>query len=173
MISNLSITPYSGHHSTIIGQYERLWLDDGYVFIRFSENFETTRALYRSFVEKDIAEGRRDDLAGRRTHTKQQRLASYKGLRSPEGGCTHPGKHEFVLSVMEAAEQIWERTHAFKVSGVDFDLINSHVERLFNIYPVDILLPGKYPNRVEDRSMLCYFLIREPDMTATAVADRL
>ena len=42
-----------------------------------------------------------------------------------------------------------------------------------SIDPEEVLLPGKYPNRVAARSTLCYFLVRELGMTATAVADRL
>jgi REP element-mobilizing transposase RayT len=61
---------------------------------------------------------------------------------------------------------------SFVEKGI-FDFINKYVARLFNIDPGEILLPGKHPNRVAARSTLCYFLVRELGMTATAVADKL
>ena len=43
----------------------------------------------------------------------------------------------------------------------------------FDLSLGEILLQGKYRHRVAARSVLCYFLVRELGMTATAVAERL
>jgi hypothetical protein len=60
-----------------------------------------------------------------------------------------------------------------RIQGVDFAIVNEYVARLFNLSPEEILLPGKYRNRVAARSVLCYFLVRELGMTATTVANKL
>lgn len=171
-LDSLDSYPYSGH-SAIMGRHVRPWLDDGYVLTHFSGKTETARTLYRSFVEKGIAEGRRDDLAGGELIRSNKGWQPTKDSAHRKGDARILGSSEFVLNVMAVAGQTWERTHALAVSGVDFDLINKYVARLFNIDPGEILLPGKYPNRVAARSTLCYFLVRELGMTATAVADRL
>lgn len=67
---------------------------------------------------------------------------------------------------------ICERTHALKIRGIDFAAVREHVAWLFNIDGEEIFRPGKYRNRVAARSVLCYFLVRDLGMTATAVAER-
>ena len=74
---------------------------------------------------------------------------------------------------MKAVERTWERTHALKMEGIDFAAVHEHVARLFHLSPGEILLQRKYRNRVAARSVLCYFLVRDLGMTATAVAERL
>ena len=83
------------------------------------------------------------------------------------------GSSGFVLGVMKAAHETWERTHALKIKGIDFATVQRHVARLFELDPEGILLPGKYRARVAARSVLCYFLVRELGMTVTAVAEKL
>ena len=171
-LDSLDSYPYSGH-SAIMGRRERPWLDSGYVLKHFSDKTDTARTLYRAFVEAGIAEGQRNDLTGGGL------IRSNKGWRPAKDSAHRKGDErilggsDFVLEVMKAAGQTWERTHALKIEGVDFAAVNEHVARLFNLSPEEILLQGKYPNRVAARSVLCYFLVRELGMTATAVAERL
>jgi putative transposase len=171
-LDSLDSYPYSGH-SALMGRHRRPWLDDGYVLAHFSEKTETARTLYRSFVENGIAEGRRHDLSGGGLIRSNKGWRPAKDSAHRKGDTRILGSSGFVLEVMKAAGQRWERTHALSANGVDFDLLHKHVARLFNIDPGDILLPGKYPTRVAARSVLSYFLVRELGMTATAVADRL
>ena len=83
------------------------------------------------------------------------------------------GTSEFVLEVLKSAGEAWEASHKLKIEGVDFNALCKHVARLFGLAPEEIVLPGKYPNRVAARSVLCYFLVREVGMTATSVAEKL
>jgi hypothetical protein len=57
--------------------------------------------------------------------------------------------------------------------SVNFETVVEHVARLFNVSPEEILLPGKYRNRVTARSVLCYMLVRELGMTAACVAEKV
>jgi putative transposase len=138
-----------------------------------SDKTDAAPTIYQAFVEAGIAEGRRNDLAGGGF------IRSNKGWRPTRDSAHRKGDERilgssgFVLEVMKAAGQKWERTHALKEAGVDFAVIREHVARLFNFSPEEILLPGMYPNRVAARSVLCYFLVRELGMTATAVTERL
>ena len=74
---------------------------------------------------------------------------------------------------MKAAQETWERFHAFKAAGIDFAAVRDCVARFFELNPKELVLPGKYPNRVAARSVLCYFPVRELGMTCTAVGERL
>ncbi len=150
-LNTLDSYPYSGH-ATLMGRYERSWLDTDYVLSRFG-----SKTLYRAFVEAGIKEGRRHDLT----------RANIKGDERILGST------RFVLEVMKSAGEAWEHTQRLKVEGVDFEAVLSHVEKQFGLDPGELLRPGKYPRRVAARSVLCYFLVRELHMTATAVAGRL
>jgi putative transposase len=171
-LDSLEFYPYSGH-SAIMGRRERTWLDRGYVLKHFSDTIETARTLYRAFVEEGIAQGRRDDLTGGGL------IRSNRGWR-PSADSAHRkgderilGGSDFVLEAIKAAGQTWERAHSLKKEDIDFAAVNEYVGRLFSLSPEEILLPGKYPNRVAARSTLCYFLVRELSLTVTAVAKTL
>jgi putative transposase len=171
-MDSLDSYPYSGH-SAIMRRQERRWLDSGYVLAQFTDETDTARTLYRTFVEAGIAEGRRNDLAGGGLIRSNKGWRPAKDSAHRKGDERILGSSDFVLEVMKAAGQTWERTHALKLEGIDFSAINEHVARLFNLSPEEILLQGKYPTRVAARSVLCYFLVRELGMTATVVAQML
>jgi putative transposase len=151
----------------------RPWLDSEYVLGQFSDKAGTARTLYRAFVEAGIAEGKRNDLIGGGLLRSNKGWRPAKDVGHRKGDERILGSSGFVLGVMEAAHETWERTHALKIKGVDFAAVQGHVAGLFERDPEEILLPGKYRARVAARSVLCYFLVRELGMTATAVAERL
>ena len=164
--------PYSGH-SALMGSYERTWQDSEYVLSMFGNTVDGARTLYRAFVVSGIAEGKRKELTGGGL------VRSNTGWR-PSQDSSHQkgverilGSSDFVLETMKAANETWERTHALKVRGIDFATVHEHVAHLFTIDAEEILRPGKYRTRVAARSVLCYFLVRELGMTATAVAEKL
>jgi len=47
------------------------------------------------------------------------------------------------------------------------------VAKLFEMKPEQILSPGKQPNRVRARSLVCYWAVRELGMRGTTVAKML
>jgi putative transposase len=171
-LDSLGRYPYSGH-SDMMGNQRRSWLDSAYVLAHFSEDTKTARARYGAFVEAGIAEGRRNDLAGGGLIRSNKGWHPTKDSDHRKGDARILGSSEFVINVMAAAGQIWERSYGLKTRGIGFNQINDHVARIFHMKPKEVLLPGKYPNRVAARSVLCYFLVRELGMTATAVADKL
>lgn len=171
-LDSLDSYPYSGH-SVIMERCVKSWLDSTYILMQFDQDSEPARSIYRKFLEEGIAEGRRGDLTGGgfvRSNRGWLPSRDSGHLRSDERIL---GSSRFVAEVMEAAKEQWERTYARKISGTDFVSMQKHVARIFHLNSEEILLPGKYPTRVAARSVLCYFLVRELGMTATAVAQRL
>jgi putative transposase len=45
--------------------------------------------------------------------------------------------------------------------------------QLMKLEPKEILTPGKYPQRVKARSLLCYWGVRELGMTTVAMAKKI
>jgi putative transposase len=156
-----------------MGRHEREWLDCAYILRHFSSRTSSARTLYRAFVENGITQGKRDDLTGGGL------IKSNKGWRSSHGSAHRKGDErilgssDFVLDVLKAAGQSWEHAYARRIGGIDWGVVNDYVATVFDLSAKEILLPGKYPNRVAARSVFCYFLVRELGMTTTAVADRL
>ena len=171
-LDSLDSYPYSGH-STMMGRCERLWFDSAYVLGHFGQEPESARLLYRDYVQAGIVEGKRNDLTGggfARSSKGWLPSEHSSGLKSDERIL---GSSRFVAEIMESAKEKWGRAHSHKFNGADFTAMQRHVARLFHLNSEEILLPGKYRIRVAARSVLCYFLVRELGMTATAVADRL
>jgi hypothetical protein len=164
--------PYSGH-SAVMGRRERHWQDVEYVLKHFSDKIERARALYRSFVEEGVSKGRRSDLVGGGLVRSNEGWRPTKGAERRKGDEQILGSSGFAIQTLRAARETWERSHALNIEGIDFTAVQNHVARLFQLNPEDLLLLGKYPNRVAARSVFCYLLVRELGMTCTAVAKRL
>jgi putative transposase len=143
------------------------------VLRQFGDKTDSARALYRSFVEAGISEGRRNDLSGGGLIRSNKGWQSSRDSAHRKGDQRILGSSDLVLEVLKAADERWEHTHALKMEGIDFAAMQACVTRFFNLDAGDILLPGKYPNRVAARSVLCYFLVGDLGMTVTAVAERL
>ena len=169
-LDRLDSCPYCGHFA-IMGQHERQWLDSGYVLKEFSDEAATARSLYRAFVEAGASKGRRNDLVGGGFIRSNKGWRPGKDRRKSDERIL--GGSDFVLEALKASQETWERSHALKINGIDFIAVRDYAARLFELNPEDLLLPGKYRNRVAARSVLCYFCIRELGMTCTAIAERL
>lgn len=164
--------PYSGH-SAIMGRCDRPWQDSRSMLERFSTTTSKARTLYRAFVQAGVEEGRRKDLTGGGLVRSNRGWRPIQDSGHRKGDERIMGSTDFVLKVVNAAGETWERSHGLTIKGTDFAAIKDHVARLFSLGPEEILLPGKYRTRVAARSVLCYFLVRKLGMTATAVAERL
>jgi len=62
------------------------------------------------------------------------------------------------------------KRYQFQAQGYDFDKVVNRVAMLFTMRPEGILSPGKQPERVRARSLVCYWAVKELGMNCTAVA---
>jgi putative transposase len=62
-VDDLTQYSFSGH-SVLMARIERSWQDTDRVLSLFSKQEGAARRLYKKFVEKGIAQGKRDDLSG-------------------------------------------------------------------------------------------------------------
>ncbi len=51
-------------HGVVMGKFKANWQDAAYVIALFGDQLSAARRRYRTFVQKGIAQGKRDDLAG-------------------------------------------------------------------------------------------------------------
>lgn len=60
-----------------------------------------------------------------------------------------------------------------QAQGYDFDRLVDRVAKLFKMRSEEILNPGKQPQRVRARSLVCYWAVKDLGMNGTEVATLL
>jgi hypothetical protein len=134
------------------------WQDAAHVTALFGEQLSTARRRYRVFVQKGIAQGKRDDLVGGGLVRSAGGWAAVKALRKAKkyrkGDERRLGDGEIVQSVIEQAKEIFEQKHCLKAEGVDLDFIADKGAKVIGIEPHLIWTKGKQPEIVKSRSLL-------------------
>jgi len=83
------------------------------------------------------------------------------------------GDSEFVMQVLESAQERMEERYRLAAQGHTFDRMIEQVSEYFGLSVEDILSPGKHPHRVKARSVAAYLAVRKLDMDGTAVGKML
>ncbi len=77
------------------------------------------------------------------------------------------------MEVLEASEEKLDRKYRLQAQGYDLEKIARRVASLFEIEPENIYAPGKHRRIVQDRSLFCYWAVRELGAGATVLARKL
>jgi hypothetical protein len=83
------------------------------------------------------------------------------------------GESEFVEATLKAAGETLERHQRLRTQGQDLDWLLRRVAAINGLPVAALEIPGKEPARVQARSLLCYWAVRELGLPGTAVAARL
>jgi hypothetical protein len=160
-----------------MGKRKNDWQDMGTVLSRFGSRVHAARRGYRQFVMEGIAAGKRDDLTGGGLIRSS---GGWQALKEMHKEGVHfksderiLGDSDFVESVLREQEERFDRRHRLKAGGYDFDTVVNRVAELFHMTATEILQPGKKPERVRARSLVCYWAVTELGLAGTAVGRRL
>lgn len=74
---------------------------------------------------------------------------------------------------MANAEEILEKQHALRASGIDLEKIALRVSELMGLKPEDVWGWGKYQRIVDARSLFCFWAVRELGMTMASLGRNL
>jgi hypothetical protein len=74
---------------------------------------------------------------------------------------------------LKYAEENWERRHAIRALGYDFEWLTDKVTDMCGITPRELLTGGKQRKTVLARSLLCYWGTRELGMSAVDISKKL
>ena len=175
-LKTLDAYPYSGH-SVLMARRKNDWQNVDTVLVHFGRKPSTARKQYRAFVKNGIELGKRSDLVGGGLIRSAGGWHAIKTLRKSgihfKSDERILGDSDFVQSVLEKQnEQLEERYH-FKRLGYDFDRVVQRVAELFKMKRDEILAPGKQPERVKARSLVCYWAVKALGMNGTEVAQLL
>ncbi|MDF1581664.1 MAG: hypothetical protein P1P74_12975, partial [Desulfuromonadales bacterium] len=83
------------------------------------------------------------------------------------------GEGSFVEEVLRQAEEAFARKTDSLQQSVTFDELLKAAANHFGLKPEDLTLPGKQPLRVKGRSLLCFWAVRELEMTASEVGRKI
>ena len=83
------------------------------------------------------------------------------------------GDSEFVLSVLEEANEKPERRYELKTRGYDLKDVQMRVTELLCVDGDRIYSKGRRRDQVEARSLFCYLAVRELGYSVTDLARRL
>jgi hypothetical protein len=164
-------------HSVILGKVNNSWQDIEWVLRFFDNKIGIARRRYRAFVNKGIAEGPRNDLTGGGLIRSSGGWAAVKAKRRArifdKSDERILGDGDFVEKVLSASREQMEKRHTLVSKGYDLDRLASKVCDIRNLELYNIWAPGKDRKRVEARSLLCYWAVRELGVTMAELSRRL
>ena len=175
-IGALNRYKYSGH-SALMGKRKCEWQDTRHVLSYFSKQVAAARRRYLSYVEAGIDQGRRPELVGGGLIRSLGGWAEAKRLRlrgqdRVKGDQRILGDSDFVLDVLAEAGEKFDRYYELKSLGYDLNKVAARVSEMYGIDERYILSKGRQRQRVDARSLLCYWAVRELGMSLTELAGR-
>ena len=83
------------------------------------------------------------------------------------------GDSDFVLQVLEEADETVNRSYEIKRRGYDFKTVEDRVCRIFSIAPEDLYAKSREKLKASARGLFCYWAVRELGYGVTEVARQL
>ena len=175
-VKALNKYPFAGH-SVIMGKTNNDWQDIKWVLRLFHSKLAIARRRYRAFVEKGISEGRRSDLIGGGLIRSSGGWAAVKAKRMArifeKSDERILGDGDFVDQVLAASKEQMEKRYRLQAKGYDLDKLAFRVSDLMQVEPAELWAPGKERKRVEARSLLCYWAVRDLGINMAELSRRL
>jgi putative transposase len=175
-IKALDKYPFSGH-SAIMRKVMRQWQDVDWVLKLYDDRPWMGRRRYRAFVEKGVSQGRRSDLMGGGLIRSSGGWAGVKAKRKAKvfekSDERILGNGDFVEQVLVAAQEQMEKRYRLAAEGYDLDTIGSKVCDMMEVEASSLWAPGKERKRVEARSVLCYWAVRDLGTNMAELSRRL
>ena len=168
--------PYCGH-SVLLGKRHNEWQNTDYVLSLFGKSPARARRFYDDFVSKGIDEGKKPELVGGGLIRSLGGWSAVRALRGMseriKGDERILGDGGFVEDVLKICQERFERRYRYHAKGYDFGWLVDRVADLFNLERDKVTRPGRYPETVEARSVLCYWAARELGISTLELSKRL
>ena len=175
-IKALDKFPFAGH-SAILGKFKNDWQDTTYVLQLFGKRTGNARRRYHLFVQKGIAEGRRNDLIGGGLIRSSGGWANVKAMRRAKifekSDERILGDGDFVERVLSSAQERFDRKYELEARGFDLTKIAEKVSDLMGVKPSDLRGPRKERLRVKARSLLCFWASKELGISMAELSREL
>jgi REP element-mobilizing transposase RayT len=169
-LEGLDKYPYSGH-SALMGNTERKWLQVDDVLAAFGKSTKSARKAYRSFVEDGLDQGHRKELVGGGLVRSAGGWSEIKN-NQPHGMSDERilGDGDFVSAILSQADETLNRHYELKVKGYDLQRIATRTAEVFQIDTEEIFSPGRQSLKVNARSLVCFWAVRELGMSLSELS---
>ncbi|MBW2065902.1 MAG: transposase, partial [Deltaproteobacteria bacterium] len=149
-----------------------------YVLGYFGRNVSEARENYVSYVLAGVDQGRRPELVGggfirSLGGWKEIKKSNLKTLGRVKSDERILGESDFVLRVLEEAEERLERYYELKRQGYDLQWVEQRVCETFQLEPEDIYSKSREKVRADARALYCYWAVKELGYRLTDLARRL
>lgn len=176
-LTGLNKYAFSGH-GVLMGTRSCNWQDDQYVLRYFANTTAQARKRYSAFIRAGLNQGRRPELIGGGLVRSLGGWAAVKKMRKQgmdrvKADQRILGESDFVLSILEQADQCLERSHALKSQGVDLNTAAEKAARIFNVGIDEILMKSRIQRRSDARGLYCYWAVRELGHSLSDLARQL
>ena len=175
-LNELAAYPFSGH-SVLMGAFSCAWQSIEDVLSHFHERIGEARERYRAFVFEGVDQGRRSDLVGGGLI---RSAGGWQAVKALQSAAVHGksderilGDSDFVTETLEKSQHAIAKRYVLKARGVDLGFAVARVAELFGLGSEEVWSPGRARLRVQARSLLCYWAVRELGESMTAMARRL
>jgi REP element-mobilizing transposase RayT len=176
-LSGLKEYAYSGHRA-LLGSEKCTWQDDRYVLGQFGRGLHAARRHYLAFVVAGLGQGRRKDLTGGGLIRSlggwsEARRLGREGPERLKGDERILGDTEFVVRILEQANERLERRYELASLGWDEEKVARRVADIYGIAPEEILRKGQKGKLAQARGLFCHWCSRELGISLTALAKKL
>jgi hypothetical protein len=168
--------PYGGH-SAVMGYVQTKFQDVDFILNLFGDEESIARTNYEIYVDGAASLGQRPELVGGGLIRSNGGWGVLKDARKArihlKGDERILGESDFVKKVLSMHKERFERRYWLRSKGYDFDWLLQRAADRLRIETVEILKPGKQPQRSRARSLVCFWAVREMGMSATDVGRLL
>jgi hypothetical protein len=175
-LNTLDKYAYCGH-SRLTGQIPDDWQAVDGVLSLFGKQKKAARRNYRSFIQKGIDQGKRPELTGGGLLRSAGGWGVLKSMRRMKehlkGDERILGDSDFVMQVLESAQERMEERYRLAAEGHTFDRMIAQISEFFGLSVENVLPPGKHPHRVKARSVAAYLAVRKLGMDGKTVGKLL
>jgi putative transposase len=163
---------YCGH-SRLSGHISDGWQSVDSVLSLFGKQTKAACRHYRNFIQEGLGQGKRPELTGGGLLRSAGGWGVLKSMRRMKehlkGDERILGDSDFVMQVLESAQEQMEERYRLAAEGHTFDRMIAQVSEHFGLCVEELLSPGKHPHRVKARSVAAYLAVRKLGMDGTAV----
>ena len=142
----------------------------------FGKKKSAAQKHYAAFIADGADQGERPELVGGgllRSLTGQSNQSSQIDDSRQASDERILGDGDFVEAILKEAEEQFSIRQQYQMAGFGLVELADSVASLLNIDSSKVRATGKQPEKVQARSLFCYWAVRELGYTATALARDL
>ncbi len=164
-------------HSALMGKVARDWQEVESILRLFDGRLRQARRAYERFVAEGVDQGRRPELVGGGLIRSAGGWSGIKALRSENmrvmGNERILGGGDFVQSVLELAQEQYEKKNLARSKGFGLETLIERVAEKLGLAATDLQSAGKQRMSVRGRSSMCALAIDYLGISGRELSRRL